>query len=142
MACVVFQVDMLAVTVGNVHGEYKNPPVLDFERLRKIGSNLRSAGFDTPLVLHGASGLPVELIQKSMELGVCKFNVNTDLRGAAMQEMRKLFDNKGKVCVRIATPFYFSLLFACLQTDLVDVMKATTNAMHRVAVDKIKLFSL
>jgi tagatose 1,6-diphosphate aldolase GatY/KbaY len=90
---------MLAVTIGNVHGEYRAPPTLDFDRLSKIRNNLNAVGFATPLVLHGASGLPIELVHKSIELGVCKFNVNTDIRGAAMHEMKRLLTSNGKVAV-------------------------------------------
>lgn len=43
---------------------------------------------DLPLVLHGASGLPRELLVGSMNRGVCKFNVNTDLRHASMTAMK------------------------------------------------------
>ncbi len=68
------QVDSLAVTIGNVHGEYKSEPKLDFQRLIQIRQNV---GENVLLVLHGASGLPAELISRSIQLGVCKFNVNT-----------------------------------------------------------------
>ncbi|MFM6591174.1 MAG: class II fructose-bisphosphate aldolase, partial [Microcystis panniformis] len=51
-------VDAFIFTIGNVHGEYKSLPRLDFDRLEKIRSLL-----DIPLVLHGASGLPKEMIE-------------------------------------------------------------------------------
>lgn len=96
------QVDMLAVTIGNVHGKYAKPPALDFQRLRQIrqviekstNSNIR----ETHLVLHGASGLPVDQISQSIHDGrICKFNVNTDLRNASLSTMRNLFQEK--VCL-------------------------------------------
>jgi tagatose 1,6-diphosphate aldolase GatY/KbaY len=59
------QVDSLAVTIGNVHGEYKSPPRLDFPRLERIRRNL-----SLPLVLHGASGKPEAMISQSIALGV------------------------------------------------------------------------
>ena len=63
-------IDALAVTIGNVHGKYAKRPQLDFDRLDRIrdATNL-------PLVLHGASGLPDEMLQRAMRSGVCKFNV-------------------------------------------------------------------
>ncbi len=52
-----------------------NPPVLDFKRLAKIRQST-----DVPLVLHGASGLPSDTVKKCISMGVCKFNVNTEVR--------------------------------------------------------------
>ncbi|MGB8701835.1 MAG: class II fructose-bisphosphate aldolase, partial [Thermosynechococcaceae cyanobacterium] len=77
------QVDALAVTIGNVHGEYKSEPHLDFDRLARIRGLL-----DIPLVLHGASGLPEWMISQSIYSGVCKFNVNTEVRQAYMQSLK------------------------------------------------------
>jgi len=75
-------VDALAVTIGNVHGKYAvDPPVLDWARLDAV----RLAAADTPLVLHGASGLPDETLTRAVKAGICKFNVNTEVRAAAVQ---------------------------------------------------------
>lgn len=75
-------VDALAVTIGNVHGKYAvDPPVLDWARLDAV----RLAAADTPLVLHGASGLPDEMLTRAVKAGICKFNVNTEVRAAAVQ---------------------------------------------------------
>ena len=65
-------VDCLAVAVGNVHGHYSGRPELDWGRLARI-----AAGDGEPLALHGASGLPEPMLQRAMELGIAKFNVNT-----------------------------------------------------------------
>ncbi|MDX2099602.1 MAG: class II fructose-bisphosphate aldolase, partial [Leptolyngbyaceae cyanobacterium bins.59] len=78
------KVDALAVTIGNVHGEYKSPPRLDFARLERIRRLI-----EIPLVLHGASGLPESMISRSIQLGVCKFNVNTEVRQAYMQALKE-----------------------------------------------------
>ena len=80
-------VDMLAVTIGNVHGKYSRPPSLDFDRLSAIKNNVP---INLPLVLHGASGLPSNLIAQSIRQGICKFNVNTDIRDAYMRNTRQL----------------------------------------------------
>ena len=66
-------VDALAVSIGNAHGEYKQTPQLDFERLAQI----RQAT-DTPLVLHGGSGIPDDQLQKAFSMGIHKFNLGTD----------------------------------------------------------------
>ena len=78
--------DALAVTIGNVHGKYAvNPPVLDWERLDAV----RAEAGKTPLVLHGASGLPDEFIRRAISASVCKFNVNTEVRAAAREAVAK-----------------------------------------------------
>ena len=109
-------VDFLAVTIGNVHGQYRVEPQLDFERLAKIRQQLQ-----IPLVLHGASGLPAQMIQQSIELGVCKFNVNTEVRKKYLQFWREYGRTESK-------------------TDLLDCQKAVTAAMQEVIAEKIRLF--
>lgn len=59
------EIDALAVCIGNVHGKYHRPPNLDFERLTQIREQV-----DIPLVLHGTSGLPDEMITQAIGLGV------------------------------------------------------------------------
>lgn len=110
------QVDALAVTIGNVHGEYKSPPRLDFDRLEKIRSLI-----DIPLVLHGASGLPKEMIERSIQLGVCKFNVNTEVRQAYMQSL------KLEIC-------------GDSPKDLLEIAGEAIAAMQEVIIDKLNLF--
>ncbi len=67
--------DCLAVSIGNVHGRYARPPELDWERLRAIDHRV-----DVPLSLHGASGISDSDVARAISLGVCKINVNTELR--------------------------------------------------------------
>jgi ketose-bisphosphate aldolase len=67
----------LAVSIGNVHGIYRDPPRLDWERLAAIG-----AAVAAPLSLHGASGIPDGDVGRAIAAGVAKINVNTDLREA------------------------------------------------------------
>lgn len=65
--------DALAVSVGNGHGAYVKTPQLDFDRIREL-----RAALDIPLVMHGCSDIPAEQLQKSVELGVSKFNIATE----------------------------------------------------------------
>ncbi|MEO1799101.1 MAG: class II fructose-bisphosphate aldolase [Cyanobacteria bacterium J06629_2] len=109
-------VDFLAVTIGNVHGKYHSEPQLDFDRLEKIRQQI-----DIPLVLHGASGLPASMIQQSIELGICKFNVNTEVRQKYLQFWRDFGKSDS-------------------QSDLLDCQKAATAAMQEVIAAKIRLF--
>ncbi|KHD37255.1 tagatose-bisphosphate aldolase [Clostridium acetobutylicum] len=68
-------IDSLAVAIGTAHGLYKGEPKLDFERLKEIREKV-----DVPLVLHGASDVPENLVRKAIELGICKVNIATDLK--------------------------------------------------------------
>lgn len=108
-------VDALAVTIGNVHGKYLSEPRLDFKRLAAIRKSV-----DVPLVLHGASGLPERMISQSIQLGVCKFNVNTEVREAYMDVL--------KSSNSLSSP------------DLLDVMQKAIAAMQAVISEKIALF--
>ena len=101
-------VDSLAIAIGTSHGAYKfkGEPDLDFERLKEIHKLLPQ----TPLVLHGAStvlpefvkkcneyggnipgaqGVPEEMIREAAKYGICKVNIDTDLRLAMTAEIRK-----------------------------------------------------
>jgi len=103
-------VDSLAIAIGTSHGAYKfkGEPNLDFARLEKISNLLPN----TPLVLHGAStvlpefvatcnqyggnipgaqGVPEEMLRQAAKLGVCKINIDTDLRLAMTAAIRKHF---------------------------------------------------
>jgi len=75
-------VDALAVAYGSVHGVYVGTPHLDFERLRSIAQTV-----PVPLVLHGGSGLTDVDFQTSIEIGVRKINIFTDLSRAALRTM-------------------------------------------------------
>jgi fructose-bisphosphate aldolase class II len=108
-------VDSLAIAIGTSHGAYKfkGEPKLDFERLKEIHAIIPN----TPLVLHGAStvipefvdkcnqyggqipgaqGVPEDMILEAVKHGVCKVNIDTDIRLAITAEIRKHFvENPG-----------------------------------------------
>ena len=109
-------VDSLAIAIGTSQGAYKfkGEPYLDYERLKKIHTLIP----DTPLVLHGAStvlqepvakcnqyggqvagaqGVPEEMIREAVKYGICKVNIDTDLRLAMTAEVRKyIMENPGE----------------------------------------------
>ena len=74
------KIDLLAVAIGNAHGFYKGEPHIDFERLEEIRKKV-----DIELVLHGASGIPDESIQRAISLGIGKINIDTEFRHATMR---------------------------------------------------------
>jgi tagatose 1,6-diphosphate aldolase GatY/KbaY len=81
--CELTGVACLAVSVGNAHGNYRDPPRLDFELLAELGSSL-----GTPIALHGSSGLSSADLRAALRCGVAKLNVNTDLRAAYFAALR------------------------------------------------------
>ncbi|CAK8742283.1 D-tagatose-1,6-bisphosphate aldolase subunit GatY [Sodalis praecaptivus] len=79
-------IDSLAVAIGSAHGLYQGEPKLDFARLSEIRQQV-----SLPLVLHGASGIPEEMVQHSIALGICKVNVATDLKIAFADAVKAYF---------------------------------------------------
>lgn len=108
-------VSLLAVCIGNIHGKYPFPPYLDFDRLQSIRDAV-----DVPLVLHGASGLGAALIKKSIELGICKFNINTEVRMAYLQALQET-------------------LAQDVNIDLIPLMMQAQSAMKQVIIEKMTL---
>ena len=70
-------VDSLAVAIGNAHGFYKGRPQINLERLERIRSKVSA-----PLVLHGGSGIPEDILHAAIDLGICKINIFTELVNA------------------------------------------------------------
>ncbi len=95
------QIDALAVSIGTVHGVYKETPKLNLERLKEINATVSQ-----PLVLHGGSGLTAQDFKNTIVDGICKVNIHTDLTLTAMASIRdNAADNKLsyiKQCVMIA----------------------------------------
>lgn len=79
-------VDSLAISIGNIHGIVQSGnPKLDFERLKEISKIAKAF-----LVLHGGSGIPNSDIKKAIALDINKINVNTELRAAWAQSLKKM----------------------------------------------------
>lgn len=79
-------IDSLAVAIGSAHGLYQGEPHLDFVRLEKIRQQV-----DIPLVLHGASGIPEDMVREAIALGVCKVNIATELKIAFADAVKHYF---------------------------------------------------
>lgn len=78
-------INTLAISVGAMHGFFPGQEKIDFPRLAKIHQNLPKV----PLVLHGASGLPDSHVVKAIGMGVRVINIDTDLRIAFTQTLKK-----------------------------------------------------
>ena len=111
-------VDALAVAVGNVHGFTRHPVRLDLERLAAIHEAV-----PVPLVLHGASGLPVDELHGALARGVAKVNVNAELRRAFLEATR--------VTLPSALP----------GSDVVSLWAAGRDAVRDAALDVISRLS-
>ena len=82
-------VDMLAAGIGNIHGKYPaNWPGLSFETLAAVKEKVGNM----PLVLHGGTGIPEDMIKKAISLGVAKINVNTECQLAFAAATRKYIE--------------------------------------------------
>lgn len=109
----------LAVSIGNVHGIYRQPPQLDWPRLRQLRQTIA-----LPLSLHGASGLPDEDLQQAIKSGIAKINVNTELRAS-----------------------YFDLLHQQLATmssglRLLELQHLLIEAQYQVSQSKLQAYEL
>ncbi|UEL48777.1 class II fructose-1,6-bisphosphate aldolase [Terrisporobacter hibernicus] len=79
--------DSLAISIGTAHGVYKGEPKLDLNRLSQIREVV-----DIPLVLHGTSGVPDEIVTECVNRGICKVNYATDLRIAFTKGVKKVLE--------------------------------------------------
>ena len=91
------EVDFLAAGIGNIHGQYpENWPGLRFDVLEQV----KEAVGNLPLVLHGGTGIPEDMIKKAISLGVAKINVNTECQLSFAAATREYIeagkDQKGK----------------------------------------------
>ncbi|MCB2357361.1 class II fructose-bisphosphate aldolase [Clostridium estertheticum] len=87
-------IDALAVAVGTAHGVYVNEPKLHFDRLDDLNkiSTL-------PLVMHGGSGTPDEAIKKSVELGICKLNIFSEMLSGFFTSLKEVLNSKQQMSI-------------------------------------------
>lgn len=111
-------VDCLAVAVGTVHGFYKAAPKLDFPRIAKIHELLP----DTPLVLHGGTGVPDDDFRKAIARGVRKINVGTEFKVHGVFDIaKKGFAESEKDDPRLVSKLVIDKCCA-IAKDKIDVM--------------------
>jgi len=110
-------VDFLAPALGNLHGLYNGEINLDFNLMKKMNGLI-----NIPLVLHGASGIPDNLIIKSIKNGINKININTELQVEWAKSVRK-FLNKDQ-----------------LVYDPRKIIKSGEEAIKKIIEEKVILF--
>lgn len=104
-------IDSLAVAIGNCHGKYEKPPILDFERLKNIRSMI-----DIPIVLHGGSDIPTEMSREAINNGIKKFNIGTDLKYAMCEKMKEVLN-------REPMPFQPQMTFGIAREAVTEVTR-------------------
>ena len=88
-------IDTFAAAVGNLHGSYPVPKMLDLELLQKIRDSI-----DTNISLHGGSGTPGHYFVDAVKIGVTKVNINSDMRVAYRKTLEQvLTDNPDESAV-------------------------------------------
>ena len=110
-------VDCVAIAVGTAHGMYAGEPNIRFDIIEQV-----ARAIPVPIVLHGGSGVPDEMIRKSIEVGVGKINVNTENQVACTESIREVLGKDAKVY------------------DPRKYLTPARNAMVKVVQSKIQLF--
>lgn len=113
------KVDLLAVAIGTAHGPYKGgSPKLDLDRL----SEIKALVPNTPIVLHGASGVSDESVRECIARGIRKINIDTDLRQAFVWKMREI------------------MMANSNEIDPRKILGPAKNAMKEIVKTKMQLF--
>ncbi len=107
-------VDALAVAIGSAHGVYKSKPMLNIERLKEI-----SSAVDVPLVLHGGSGLSDDDFKQTIQNGISKVNIFTDLCLSGVKAMQDGLDKN---------------------LDYLEIRNLKVEYIRNATLNKIKLF--
>lgn len=93
------RVNALAVAIGSAHGFYKKTPKLDIELLSRI-----NAAISTPLVLHGSSGIPDDILRAAITNGICKINLATETKNTFMLALKERLKFTNEIDLRIVFP--------------------------------------
>jgi fructose-bisphosphate aldolase, class II len=110
-------IDTFAAAIGNLHGKYEVPKVLDLKLLAEIRSKI-----DCNISLHGGSGTPLHYFEEAAKIGVSKININTDMRIVFRKTLEKVLkDNPDEYAV-------------------VKLMPTVYEAVQKVVEDKIHAF--
>ncbi len=108
-------VDALAVSIGNLHGEYREPPVLRFDRIAEIRNSI-----DIPLVLHGGSGISAGDFKRCIKNGICKVNIGTAIQLGSYKHVESVVGGEVK------NRNYFSIMDSIIEGTY-EVVKKHLN---------------
>lgn len=110
-------IDTYAAAIGNLHGKYPVPKVLDLELLQRIRDSI-----DCQISLHGGSGTPLNFFERAAQIGVSKININSDMRVAFRETLEKVLADNPK------------------EFAIVKLMPTVYGAVEDVVEEKIKAF--
>ena len=110
-------IDTYAAAIGNLHGKYPVPKVLDLELLQRIRDSI-----DCQISLHGGSGTPLNFFERAAQIGVSKININSDMRVAFRETLEKVLADNPK------------------EFAIVKLMPTVYEAVEVVVEEKIKAF--
>lgn len=113
-------IDVLAVSVGNVHGFYKGKAEIKVDRIAEISKAVK----DLPVVMHGGSDIPYDTIKASILAGIRKFNIATDLKHAYAVKMSEIMSKKP------------------LPLNPLEIFPPVAEAIAKVTREKIEMFQL
>jgi fructose-bisphosphate aldolase class II len=113
-------IDTYAAAIGNLHGKYNVPKILDLDLLQRIRDRI---GSDKFISLHGGSDTPLHYFENAAKIGVSKINVNTDLRFAFRTTLNKVLDENPD------------------QYAVVKLMPIVQDAVQAVVEEKISAFN-
>lgn len=106
-------VNALAVAIGSAHGFYKVEPKLDLDRLSEIRKVT-----DAALVLHGASGIPHDVLWEAIKRGICKINLATEIKNIFMKTLKDKLANEDEIDLRKIFPSAINAVTELVQNKL------------------------
>jgi ketose-bisphosphate aldolase len=92
-------IDALAIAIGSAHGFYKETPRLQLDLLKQIHDTVKM-----PLVLHGSSGIPDDQLRDSIERGICKVNLATEIKNIFMLTLQEILRGNTEIDLRKIFP--------------------------------------
>ena len=110
-------VNALAVAIGSAHGFYKDEPKLDLDRLSEIRKVT-----DAALVLHGASGIPHDVLREAIKRGICKINLATEIKNIFMKTLKNKLTNEDEIDLR--------KVFPCATDAVTELVKDKLQAIQ------------
>ena len=111
--------DSLAVAIGSSHGFYKQAPKLDIALLEEINSAVSA-----PLVLHGSSGIPDDMLREAIAHGICKINLATETKNTFMLALKERLKFTNEIDLRI--------VFPDATQAVVDLIENKLEIIHKV----------
>jgi len=109
-------INALAVAIGSAHGFYKQDPKLDLDLLSRINEETNAV-----LVLHGASGIPHDILVKAVQRGICKINLATEIKNIFMKTLKARLKNDDEIDLRKIFPYATNAVTELVKRKLLAV---------------------